>query len=78
MSGQTEGCQRGGSHHEPEALPAKHDGWHDFLMLRRTGHGGLWETTYTWNGKAYVEKATREITEQELFLERAGAAGPAK
>lgn len=55
-----------GSHHNPRPLPAMHDGWHDIEVLSPTGRGGLCERVYTWDGKKYILKSTREISEQEL------------
>jgi hypothetical protein len=50
-----------GSHTTPHVLPAIHSGWHDFLMIRPSGHGPEINTTYTWNGKKYVEKLPGKI-----------------
>ena len=54
-----------GSHHNPIPLPATHEGWHDLEVLSPTGRGGLHERVYTWDGKKYILKATREISKQE-------------
>lgn len=56
-----------GSHHDYAVLPAKHQSWHDFTALVRSGHGGLMEFIYTWDGKHSVLKSSREITEKELY-----------
>ena len=56
-----------GSHHDFEVLPATHGSWHDFQALVPSGRGGLVELIYTWNGRRYALKSSREITEKELF-----------
>jgi hypothetical protein len=56
-----------GSHHNPVPLPGRREGWHDFGLSRPTGRGGLFESIYTWNGRLYIEKSCREITEKELL-----------
>jgi hypothetical protein len=58
-----------GSHHDFEVLPAKQGLWHDFRALVPSGRGGLVEFIYTWDGKHYVVRSSREITEKELFGE---------
>lgn len=56
-----------GSHHDFDVLPARHRGWHDFQSTLPSGRGGILEFVYTWDGKSYVEKSSREITEKELL-----------
>lgn len=55
-----------GSHLAFEVVPAKNRPWRDFRSLQPSGRGGLVEIIYTWNGKQYVAKSTREITAEEL------------
>jgi hypothetical protein len=55
-----------GSHHPIEKIPGKKGAWLDFRALQPTGRGGLFEATWTWNGKNYEMKSTREITAKEL------------
>jgi hypothetical protein len=55
-----------GSHHLFEKIPGKNPPWSDFRSLQPSGRSGLFETIYTWNGKQYTEKSTREITAKEL------------
>jgi hypothetical protein len=58
-----------GSHHDFEVLPKKHGQWHDFKGLAPNGRGGLFEFIYSWDGKQYVQKSSREITEKKLIGE---------
>jgi len=55
-----------GSHHAFEPIPSKNKPWWDFRSLQPSGRGGLIETIYTWNGKQYTAKSSREITAKEL------------
>ncbi len=57
-----------GSHHDFEVLPAKHHSWPDFKALAPSGRGGLIEFIYTWDGKHYIQKSCREITEKALLV----------
>jgi hypothetical protein len=56
----------GGSHHPFEILPEKHELWHDFKAITPDGRGGLHEVIYTWNGRKFVEKSSREIREKKV------------
>jgi hypothetical protein len=58
-----------GSHHDFDVLPAKHGSWHDFKGFAPNGRGGLFEFIYTWDGRHYVQKSSREIKEKELLGE---------
>lgn len=42
-------------------LPAKNQGWHDFIATCPSGRGGIDVTTYSWDGKTYVETKSEEI-----------------
>jgi hypothetical protein len=42
-------------------LPAKKENWHDFVAICPSGRGGVVETSYSWDGKTYVEKQSKEI-----------------
>lgn len=55
-----------GSHHGFAIMPGKPNGWSDFRSLQPSGRGGLFETIYSWNGREYVEKESREISHEEL------------
>ncbi len=55
-----------GSHHSFGLLPSKNGTWRDFRSLQPSGRGGLIETIYTWNGKQYTVKSTREMTAEDL------------
>ena len=37
------------------------ENWHDFVAICPSGRGGVVETSYSWDGKTYVEKQSKEI-----------------
>jgi hypothetical protein len=56
-----------------EVLPEKHGQWHDFMTIVPTWRGrGYWRFVYTWNGKRYIVKSSREIRDSELSRDGAG------
>jgi hypothetical protein len=61
-----------GSHHEFEPISGTGKPWCDFRSLQPSGRGGLIETIYSWNGKLYAVKSTREITAKELYGNQEG------